>query len=189
MNSLTAVRHAPPVTAGICYGRLDIQVAESPVKARGIVQARLAQMKPVDWAEEGSEWTVHSSPSPRCRTLAEELAASVGAQLTIDRRLLELNFGVWEGVRWSDLAGDPAFEAWAADWTRLAPPQGESLPELETRVRSWWQQTTSTEASQRRLLVGHAGVIRALRVHLEGRPWNEVMAEPVPYLEPLKIAS
>lgn len=195
MTAIFVVRHAPPEKAGLCYGRLDVPVLPGALEASKTVQDRLhvlltmedetgapgrgASKRPAETPR-----TVYTSPSARCHKLAQALAESLGARLAVDSRLLELDFGAWEGMPWNDLAGNPAFEAWAADWTQVAPPGGESLPALEARVRAWWE---SVEGDGPNLLVGHAGVIRALRVLLGEGPWSKIMAEAVPHLQPMTI--
>ncbi len=171
---LQVFRHAPPVVQGLCYGRLDVPVKIPADEAADHI-ARQVNVPP------SRIWT---SPSLRCREPATRLADRWAIDLVVDARLWELDFGAWEGTPWSDLAGDPAFEAWAQDWKHRAPPQGESLTSLETRVRSWW---TATQRDGPALLLGHAGVIRALRVHLGRMTWDQAMASPVPYLSPCSL--
>lgn len=166
---LQVFRHAPPVAPGVCYGRLDVPVKLSPDEAAH----RIASQVDVPPAR---IWT---SPSPRCRAPAAQLADRWAVELVVDPRLWELDFGAWEGMPWSDLAGDPEFEAWARDWKHRSPPGGESLNALETRVQSW---TSELQAGGPALLVGHAGVIRTLRVIMSDVSWDEAMTEPVPHL-------
>ncbi|MEL6185397.1 MAG: histidine phosphatase family protein [Myxococcota bacterium] len=181
---LVIVRHAPPLRAGICYGRLEIPVAPDAREAAALVQLRL-RPELYDNPGLGDFSTVYSSPSSRCRALAEKLALHFEAELVVDPRLRELNFGAWEGIPWSELHGDPAFEAWAKDWTRLSPPRGESLEDLEARVSAWWGVRGQRGGSD--LLVGHAGVIRCLKV-LKGRAsWTEAMSEAIPHLVPITL--
>lgn len=171
-DALLVFRHAAPTTQGICYGQLDVPVQVSPAEAATQIERQVASPTPT------RIWT---SPSERCRTPATILAERWGALLIVDPHLLELSFGAWEGLPWSDLAKEPEFEQWARDWKHQAPPQGEALPQLEARVRSWWSMAKPQGPG---LLVGHAGIIRALRVQLKGMTWDEAMAEPVPYLKP-----
>ena len=171
-TGLQAFRHAPPVAQGVCYGRLDVPVQLSSDEAANQIAGHVV-VPPVRL------WT---SPSLRCRAPAARLADRWAIELAVDPRLWELDFGAWEGMSWSHLAGDPEVEAWARDWKHRAPPMGESLNALETRVRSWWSERQDGGSE---LLVGHAGVIRALHVLLCSISWDEAMAAPVPYLAPI----
>lgn len=57
----------------------------------------------------------------------------------IDPRLRELSLGTIEGLRWEDprVGDDPMVRAWLDDWTRLAPPGGETLVDLAARLQDF----------------------------------------------------
>lgn len=172
MSALWAVRHAAVDAAGLCYGRSEVASLLSDEAAA----ARILALGTCPIAQ------VWSSPSARCRGPAEQLAAVVGAALTIDERLYELDFGAWEGQRWDALAStDPAaLRRWTDDWQTAAPPGGETVADLEQRVRAWW---AALAPDRDHLLIAHAGVIRALRV-IAGADWPTAMALEIPHLTP-----
>ena len=128
---------------------------------------------------------VWSSPSSRCADVARLLAEREGErlELRIDPRLYELDFGDWEGLRWDAIPEEPR-EAWMGDWKRAAPPNGETLPALERRVRDWHGEL---DAGRRQLLVAHAGVVRSLWVIRERQTWDDAMSRSVPHLEPIDL--
>lgn len=168
---LLAFRHAPAAESGRCYGRLDVEVHPPSEEAARRLEAQV-HFQPS---------TVFTSPSARCRAPASLLARRWGAALDVDDRLYELDFGAWEGVPWAELHGKAAFEAWARDWKTGSPPGGEPLSLLEARVLSWWAEAKSCGPA---VLVGHAGVLRALLVQRRGLSWEEAMALEVPHLGP-----
>ncbi len=172
MSALWAVRHAPVRVTGLCYGRAEVET----VLDAEAVAARVMALG--TWSI-GSVW---SSPSARCRAPAAVLAAALGVESRVDERLYELDFGAWEGRSWDALARDEpvAFERWSSDWWHEAPPGGETVAQLERRVRAWWCELPGT-ADQ--LLLAHAGPVRALRV-IAGASWEDAMARPVPHLTP-----
>ena len=172
MSALWAVRHAAVDAAGLCYGRSEVASLLSDEAAA----ARILALGTCPIAQ------VWSSPSARCRGPAEQLAAVVGAALTIDERLYELDFGAWEGQRWDALAStDPAaLRRWTDNWQTAAPPGGETVADLEQRVRAWW---AALAHDRDHLLIAHAGVIRALRV-IAGADWPTAMALEIPHLTP-----
>lgn len=146
--SLYLIRHTRVgCEPGLCYGQLDVPLADSfAEEARAVREALAAQFPdglPPVW----------SSPSLRCQRLAETL----GVPFRLDARLRELNFGAWEGRTWAEL-DSPAARHWGENWQTAAPPQGESLPELLHRLRAFLAELDDTDA----LLVTHAGPIRAL---------------------------
>jgi alpha-ribazole phosphatase len=165
-------RHAPARAQGVCYGRADVATTMPEEEA---AEALLM-------AYPGGRATrVWSSPSRRCRDVAERLSLRMGAALRVDERLHELSFGRWEGLPWSAIEQDDAatFSAWARDWQHAAPPGGETVTELEARVRSF---LGDLEDEGEDVLVGHAGPMRAMRVLVEGISWEDAMREPVGHL-------
>jgi alpha-ribazole phosphatase len=173
MTALWVVRHAPVDALGRCYGRSDVEVL---VPAETAARTVLAALDGVRVA------LVWSSPARRCQDLAERLAETIGIPLAVDSRLQELSFGAWEGRRWSDLEREDGerLRAWISGWERGAPPGGECISDLESRVGSW----LSSLDQVTQLVVTHAGVIRALRVLIDRRSWAEAMADVVPHLVP-----
>lgn len=103
--------------------------------------------------------------SPLGRTL--ETMRIVRAQLgldpdgfTIDARLIELNYGHWEGQLLSDLPRtDPqGLAARASDPFHWRPEGGENYADLTQRLTSWL-----AELAEPCVVVSHGGVSRALR--------------------------
>jgi len=166
------LRHPRPAVApGTCYGRLDL--AEGPRAGAEIARA-LRRMPPVT--------AVLSSPARRCRRLARRIARAAGCEVQEDPRLLELEFGEWEGRRWQEISpGDLA--AWRADPWTVAPPGGETFAELYARATAMLCTAPAGAA-----IVTHAGVIRAARMILRGDSLAAAAARPVPNATPLTIA-
>jgi len=148
------IRHPQPVIeAGICYGRLDVD-AHAP-------QTVAKEIKPLL----PENVAVYSSPLRRARQLAEALHPSP----LIDARLIEIDFGDWEGRAWNDIERN-ALDAWAADVIGFTPPGGESVAQLQARVLDF----AATLAPQPAVaLVAHAGVLRALVGHWRRLPVAE----------------
>lgn len=142
------VRHLPTgIAPGHCYGRLDLPPGPAdpaPVLGalRGFGPARLL-----------------SSPARRCMALAERIGRPEA-----DARLLELDFGEWEGRPW-DTVPRAALDDWAADPWRFAPPGGESGAALVERVRAF-------HAGLREdcIVVAHGGPLKVLAALLRGDP-------------------
>lgn len=79
---------------------------------------------------------------------------------TIDARLIELNYGHWEGQLLSDLPQtDPrGLAGRAADPFHWRPEGGENYADLTRRLTSWVHELDETS-----VVVSHGGVSRALR--------------------------
>ena len=121
--------------------------------------------------------TVHCSDLVRCRqTLAHLVEGRGEANMArFDSRLRELNFGVYEGCTYAELAELPTYRAWIDSAGEQAPPGGESTAELRQRLSAWFadllielQEKTTQQNRHRALVITHGGVIRELRRRFEG---------------------
>ncbi|MEL6180361.1 MAG: histidine phosphatase family protein [Myxococcota bacterium] len=178
---LVIVRHAPTLAKGVCYGQSSVATAIAPHEAAELIADR--------WPHDHPPSQVWSSPLPRCRDVASHLATRWSIAHTDDPRLMEVDFGRWEGRTWDAIEADEpeAFQRWMANWMSVAPPKGERVDQLEARVKQWWEEQCEADrfgAHRWHLMVGHAGVIRALRVIVHGASWEEAMGRGVAHLEP-----
>jgi alpha-ribazole phosphatase len=139
------IRHTRvDVVTGLCYGRTEVPLAST-------FAAEVAELRA--WLPAFDR--LFSSPADRCRRLATSLCEDV----QYEERLLELDFGIWEGRTWSDIDG-PEARAWGDDFVDSPCPGGESYAELATRVIDWQKQLPMTDG--RIGVVTHGGPIRAL---------------------------
>lgn len=174
MTTLFVARHAPTSLKGVCYGHDDVPIAMAASDASARLRATMPRhSRPV---------RLWSSPSARCA----EVATLLDAHVSIDPRLREMHFGAWEGRAWDDIEKEPEFGVWARDWKRARVPEGESALDLAARVADWFAQLDDRHAH---LAVAHAGVIRSLRVQVEGVTWDDAMREPVPHVEWVEIVA
>lgn len=162
---LYLIRHPKPlIEPGICYGQLDV-TAENPAATAERLRGEL-------WPGLSPGFMLWSSPLCRCRELAEVLAEALAENLVdaspplpspvrFDARLMEMNFGDWEGRPW-DSVPRSQLDAWAADVEGYAPPGGESPHQLRKRVLDFVAGLGDGE----HVLVTHAGVIRLLLAHV-----------------------
>jgi alpha-ribazole phosphatase len=151
---IALIRHPRPlVAAGTCYGRLDV-----PLHPEAAIVA------PPALAGIGRVW---SSPARRCRTLADVIAAAVALPLIVDARLLELDFGQWEGRSWDDVPRAD-LDRWASSPLTFAPPRGESGSALIARVGDF--HATLHADGQDCAVVSHGGPLKILSALLDGRP-------------------
>jgi broad specificity phosphatase PhoE len=116
-----------------------------------------------------------ASPMSRTRETIERIRAAFDGdlpQVTCDRRLVELSFGVHEGRLHTELnEGDMAMagEREAAFWY-FRPPQGENYEDLATRLTDF--RGTLRGPS---IIVSHGGVLRALRRLIENMDLKEAV--------------
>ena len=96
---LYLIRHPPPaVASGICYGQTDLAVAQGGYALEKLASDLRRQLPA------GARF--FSSPLQRCRALAERLHADV----SIDSRLQEMNFGTWDEPTANEI--EQAFNHW-----------------------------------------------------------------------------
>lgn len=164
-----AARHPRPRLAGrVCYGRLDVPLAEAA--ERGAAALVAAAGDPVE--------RIVSSPASRALLVARAVAALTGAPLHTDDRLQEMDFGTWEGQAWSAVPR-AALDAWAADTVGYRPGGGETVAEMLRRLRRAW--TNLASSADNTLLVTHAGPIRCLLHIASGIPLDEALAASIPF--------
>lgn len=159
---ITLLRH------GEVAGRADVLrgASEEKLSAQGVLQMQHALIgiggAPYDH--------IATSPLPRCLNFAQDYAAQQGLNAQVLPCFGELNFGDWEGLTPSEAhARNPAdYENFQATHGVHPPPQGESLDALRVRVLAGWQACLTQHEGTNRLLITHAGVIRALLMELFG---------------------
>ena len=149
---LLARHPRPRASSRICYGRLDVPLADPA--ATGAAALIAAAGDPVE--------RIVTSPLARAQDVARAVAAQTGAPLHTDNRLAEMEFGGWEGQAWAAIPR-AEIDAWAADPLRFRPGGGESVEDVLRRVRRAW--TGIASSADTTLVVTHAGPIRCL-LHL-----------------------
>jgi alpha-ribazole phosphatase len=82
-----------------------------------------------------------------------------------DARLREMNFGQWEGVRWSDIPV-AALTAWTDDFWQHRFGGAECLADVMARVAAAWGEAVLTDTDQ--VWITHAGVIRSASLIARG---------------------
>ncbi|WP_422649228.1 Alpha-ribazole phosphatase [Cupriavidus sp. H18C1] len=187
---LVLIRHAhPAVDDGVCYGRLDLSLAEpmSP-PADAIVNAASAAASANGVPPPAR---IVCSPAQRARVTAQRIAQAylsraggTAPAISSEARLHELDFGAWEGQRW-DAVPREGLDQWAADLMDACPHGGESARSAYARVAGW---ADSLQASPSVLasvsepepesclwVVGHAGPMRMLAAHWLGLPLSDTL--------------
>lgn len=106
---------------------------------------------------------VLSSPLSRCRDTAAVVAAASRVPLEVDLRLLEMDFGDWEGRTRDEVRGaDPAgLAAWEADPEGVGPPGGESLGDVRGRVLALVDELSAMPEDEV-AIVSHVGPLKIL---------------------------
>ena len=111
---------------------------------------------------------------------AETLLAVYGAvAFTPEKRISEMDFGVFEMKSYAELKDDPAYVAWiSGDNEKNVAPGGESGEMMKERVFDWLSEAVSENADT--VAVTHGGVIAAIMDKLFAEePKNRYEWQPV----------
>ncbi|WP_316812540.1 histidine phosphatase family protein [Pedobacter heparinus] len=143
-------------------GRTDIDLTE-----KGIAQANLvnSQLKGMSFD------AVYSSPLKRAQYTAE--IASGLKPVQTDERLIEVDFGGWEGKTKEEFIAENAglWNSWMDDpAVAKAGGTGESAAEVVARVDDFYQEILRKHPSGNILVVGHNGLNRLYLAHKLGMP-------------------
>lgn len=162
------IRHGETVwnTEGRFCGHTDV-----PLSDVGRRQARLlaARLKPIPVK------ALYSSPLQRALETARLIGEVVGRDPVLDQRLIELNYGAWEGLTLEEIkrAGPAIFQTWKHDPGNVAPPEGESGVQLVERVMPFLSDMARRHEYGNVLVVCHKTVCRLIACHLLGIPLAE----------------
>ncbi len=140
---------------------------------RPLTDDSLAELAGLALPEPWDQARIIASPLTRAVQTANALA---GEPVVTDPRLIELEWGEWEGQRGADLLADPdsgfrPVEEWGWD---AHPPGGESPQEAWDRVHPALAEIAATR--QPTVLVIHRGLIRVILAKAWG--WNFDRLEP-----------
>lgn len=158
-HTVTLVRHGQTERSKIrAYsGQLDVALTGEGREQARRAAARLA----------GSDIdAIVSSPLVRARDTAQAIADATGVPLTVDDRLIEIDYGLFEGL---DRAGarakfGQAFEDWRADPFGAAVPGMETLSHALERARA--ATADALARAEHPVLVGHQGILRIVLIAL-----------------------
>jgi len=151
----------------IFQGRTD-----NPLNERGLEQARTLRdlLRPVPISR------VYISPLERARVTASIILEDRDIPQTVESRLVEINFGEWEGTPEVDVR-----ERWMEDYmdyrndlSRFRPLNGESALEARKRAGEWWDEAVEDVGPDEHILVvAHQSLNAVLGCHVAGIPLTE----------------
>ncbi len=150
---LYVIRHTKPaIEPGICYGQLDLDVAQTFETEAKVTQSKLPEH--VEY--------VYSSPLLRCRKLADYLYPN---KALLDSRIMEYNFGDWEGISWNNIE-QSALSHWMENYLDTAPPNGETMTFMIQRIDGFIEELKKLDAKNI-IIITHSGVIRVMHHVIE----------------------
>jgi len=154
MTTFLLLRHAHSVAnnAGILAGQLE---------GIGLSIDGIAQVKKLTSSFENLEIDrIISSPMQRCLETVEGIAKSKKKRISIDKRLIEMNYGSWSGKKLSKLSRMRDWKVIQKKPSAFRFPQGESFKELEKRIESLLTELARKYPKETILLITHGDVIK-----------------------------
>jgi len=156
----------PTVTLLLRHGQTPLSVqkryagrSDVPLTETGVLQAAAAAKR----LASAGIGVIVASPLLRATRTAQEVAEVTGAPVVTDEGFRETDFGAWEGLTFAEVRQRwPAeMTAWLAD-PAVAPPGGESLAEVSTRVTEALHRVLASRQQQTILIVSHVTPIKTL---------------------------
>jgi broad specificity phosphatase PhoE len=120
--------------------------------------------------------TVYTSDLSRAVKSGEIIGASHGLIPVKMPELRERNFGIWEGMSFTEIREQypEEFDAWAGNPLKYSPVRGESTLEMKERVIGALDRILSTHGGETIAIVAHGGVNRLILCHVIGIPLENI---------------
>lgn len=151
-------------------GNVDFDLTETGMAQAKCVADFVAETYKVD--------AVVSSPLIRAYKTACAVAEKYGLPVSTDERLREIYGGVWEGLPYADIARDypKDFAMWQKDISRVLPPKGESVAEVQKRALEAARDIAMANDGKTVAVVAHRCLIRTLQCFWENRALDDINA-------------
>lgn len=155
VTGLLLVRHAETDMAGRFCGHSDPELNEQGRQQLAVLVNSLSQH---------AVRRVYTSDLRRARQTADAIARHFGVGLHVRPGLREIDFGLWEGLSWSEIeVRDPALaKSWAEMYPNSTAPGGEPFQQFESRVRRETAFLLGEATKSPIAVVAHAGFIRVV---------------------------
>lgn len=161
---------------GCYYGRTDAVLSE-----KGIFQARYLK----EILKEVSFDYIVASPLVRAYNTAQIVMEEREQEIFGDRRLMEQDFGIFEGMTYKEIQNTypKELDAWNEEFSTYRIPKGESFADVRSRAEDFLRDIPSGRESkgEKMLIVAHKGTLghllaAMLKLPLDGY-WNFVFEQ------------
>ncbi len=171
MRTIDLIRHGEPVGGHRYRGQTD-----DPLSDKGWRQM---------WTAVGEEPPWHrivTSPLLRCGGFAQALSERHGIAVSEQPAFKEVRFGAWEGRTAAEInAEEPGVvDRFYHDPVTRRPQGAEPLEAFLARVVAAWEALIDEDTEAHTLVVTHAGVIRAVMMHILRMPLSHLYRLSVP---------
>ncbi len=155
----------PTVVALVRHGTTPTTGKVLPGRARGLhlSEAGIAEARKVGEHFASLEVAaVYASPLERARETAAPIAEATGKRVSLERGLLECDFGEWTGADLARLRRLPEWKTVQRYPSGFRFPGGESFQELQTRLQATLAALTARHEGEAVVAVSHADCIKAV---------------------------
>jgi probable phosphoglycerate mutase len=168
MTVVHLVRHGvTPSTGKVLPGRAKgLHLADAGVGQAERAAVRLGELATPPVA-------VYASPLERTRETAKPIGKILGLPVTIERGLLECDFGDWTGEQLSDLMKLPEWKTVQNAPSLFRFPNGESFLEMQSRAFSTVADLAARHKGTSIVAVSHADPIKAIVAMAAGTPIDQ----------------
>ena len=156
--------------AGRYQGRLESPLSErGQAQAQALAAAFTTERRAGDLVPE----VIISSPLQRCQQTGQPLALSLGLELEIDERIIEIGHGHWEGLLRDEISAQypEQYRLWRQEPDIVTFEEGESLADVAARWLRFAEDLAHVTAPT--LVISHDAVVRVALLALQGKPLSE----------------
>lgn len=172
-SSIIFVRHGETDwnKNGFIQGSVETDLNEKGhAQAQAVAALLVAQN--LDW----SAYNIVVSPQRRAQQTADYILKALGRDLdTVDARVRELGFGIWEGKPFWELKASPVYPADPESRFYWRPEGGESYEDGVARVNDW-----RAGLQKPTLVIAHGAVGRCLMGAVAGLGPGDIVMLPTP---------
>jgi len=174
LTTILLVRHGESEAnrLGFFAGQTDVALLEKGIEQAQAAGTYIAQNYKID--------KVYASDLKRAHKTGEEIARLVDAPLIADKRLREINAGLWQGNKFDDLLirYRESYTCWLNDIGNCQCDGGESIKQLSQRVSEALTEIAEANIGKTVVVATHATPIRAMQCVLKGLPLKEMKHIP-----------
>jgi len=176
---LVMVRHGlTPTTGKELPGRArGLHLSEQGKQQAEVAAERVAQLVASRRHPHGTSpmiGGVYSSPLERARETAAPIAKALGCNVSIERGLIECDYGEWTGKKLADLRKKAIWERLQRWPSGFSFPSGESFSQMQARVIDTLVALCDKHQGELVVAVSHADVIKVAVAQWLGAPLDMV---------------
>lgn len=119
---------------------------------------------------------VYASTLSRAIDTAKKVADKLKLETHQDFRLNEIDGGLWNGMNFSDISVmyKDEFELWRTDLSKVQPPKGETVYDLQKRALSAIADIAEKEKGKTVLIATHRVLLRTVQCRWENRSLSDI---------------